>query len=162
MAWELHMPQGGPKGKTKRLENSISKHSEEWFLFLLFAQDPSQMAVKGRDEITGQISFCCHQQKGPLDNVRVSLLAKGAVSQYDAIIEKPRSCLHPSHPGQHPIPCGNPGLARVNISGPLGRRSQPDSGDIPTCVSLLSLLPKPREDQKEHWLQVAAGHCCPG
>lgn len=46
----------------------------------------------------------------------------------------------------------------INISGPLGQRSQPDCGDIPTCVRS---LPGPRVDQ-EDWLQVAAVHCCPG
>lgn len=33
----------------------------------------------------------------------------------------------------------------INISGPLGQQSWPDSGDIPTCVRS---LPEPRVDQR--------------
>lgn len=66
----------------------------------------------------------------------------------------------PPAPACSPIPRGNPGLAgvNINISGPLGLQSRPDSGDIPTCMR--SLL-KSRVDQKDR-LQVAAVHRCPG
>lgn len=51
-------------------------------------------------------------KKNPLDNIQVSLLAKGHTARFNVMVKEPRgrSCLCPSSPCGSPIPRGNPGL----------------------------------------------------
>lgn len=74
-----------------RLATSVSKHLQRQVLFFLSAQNPSQMASDGEGcDYRARPQSTPMNKKNSLDNIQASLLATGHMSQFRAMIKKPR------------------------------------------------------------------------